>query len=183
MTCAANFRDTTLDNDDQTPAEKLHGALMDWITTHVALGDIDDAVHIEILRKVGVTAILCLNGFPSFPRYEGFVWHSVELIDGPGNEPSALVRAIDTIAALVSQGHKVLVHCAYGTSRSPFVVTCYLETFERLEMTQAMDLVMAKRPFTLIHEALLDLRRSMQLPGGLPGMYGGNHKAGTQQEP
>lgn len=133
---------------------------MDWITPQLALGDIDDAIHIEDLRKAGVTAILCLNGFPTFLRFEGFVWRNVPLADGPGNHPSAIREALETLDMLVKKRHKVLVHCAEGTSRAPFIMTCYLNSYQNMNWRDALRLVTSQRPFTAINPALLSLYAS-----------------------
>ena len=128
---------------------------MDWINQQIAIGDIDDAMRRTKLEIAGITAVLSLNWFPSFLPSDGFSWHHMPLIDGPGNQPSSLRAALETLHSLVSSGHKVLVHCAAGTSRSPFVVACYLAPYQGFQFNEALELVAEKRTFVAVNPALL----------------------------
>ena len=130
---------------------------MDWITPRVAIGDLDDAVNLPNLRKAGVTAILCLNGFPTFPRFEGFTWCQVPLRDGEGNQPSQVRAAVESIDRLVKADHRILVHCDAGASRAPFVGAVYLATYCGLGFRQALSLVAERRSATDINPPLLAL--------------------------
>ncbi len=129
---------------------------MDWVTARVAIGAIEDAMDPSGLRAAGVTAILCLNGFPHAPRFQGFEWVNITLIDGPGNsldEIRAAVQSLETLAV----DHRVLVHCAEGLSRSALVVACYLTDLHTIPLTEAVSHVKRYRTRAHIDSALLAL--------------------------
>ena len=129
---------------------------MDWITKWVAVGNIDDAMHPEVLKTEGITAILSLIGFPTFFPSDGFAWHSVELIDGPGNPMADIWQALHILEDL-QKTHRVLVHCSEGRSRSPFIIGCYLAWKNGLALDQAVAQVRRCHPDTAIDENLMDM--------------------------
>ncbi|MDO8672507.1 MAG: dual specificity protein phosphatase [Dehalococcoidia bacterium] len=108
------------------------------------------------LEEAGITAILCLNGFPQSAKFSGLDWHEVNLIDGEGNSPDDIRRAVDLLGQL-SRSHKVLVHCAEGVSRSPFVVACHLARMQKKRIMAAIGEVAIKRPCTRIDAGLLTM--------------------------
>lgn len=129
---------------------------MDWITERVAIGAIEDAMDAAGLREAGVTGVLCLNGFPQTPRFQGFAWVNVTLIDGPGNSIDEIRAAVDSLEALVAE-HRVLVHCAEGLSRSALIVACYLADLHAMPLEEAVDHVKRYRTRAQIDRALMAL--------------------------
>ena len=129
---------------------------MDWITDRVAIGAIEDAMDAEGLRAAGVTGVLCLNGFPHSPRWQGFAWVNVTLIDGPGNSIEAFRTAVQSLEMLAAE-HRVLVHCAEGLSRSALVVACYLADLHGIALEEAVAHVKRYRTRAEIDRALLAL--------------------------
>ena len=102
---------------------------MDKITDNLYIGNSYDALHSKsILKAAGITAILNVakdldNPFLS-PN--NFSLHKVGLGDGSGNTEENLLGAIKTLHSLLSEGHRVLIHCHEGRSRSSSVVAAYL---------------------------------------------------------
>lgn len=129
---------------------------MDWITETIAIGNIEDAMDASALKDAGVSAVLCLNGFPQSLRFQGFEWVHAPLIDGQGNAVSDLERALDHLRELAA-GHRVLVHCAEGVSRSPFVVACHLAQVQKVSFSVAIELVRVRRPVAMVDRGLLAL--------------------------
>lgn len=117
---------------------------MDWITETIAIGNIEDAMNTPELDAAGITAILCLNGFPQQRATEERMWVGVRLIDGAGNSPELFESAVHTLAEL-SQSHRVLVHCMEGLSRSVFVVSCYLAQERSIPLDAAIAEVKLRR--------------------------------------
>jgi histidinol-phosphate aminotransferase len=130
---------------------------MDWITDQVAIGDIDDAMRSKELNSAGVTGVLSLNGYPTFLSEWGIAWKRVPLIDGPGNSTDDIACALATLTELLSEGHKVLVHCTEGVSRAPFVTACYLASTRKWNLDSALDFIAKKRPVVNPHPALRSL--------------------------
>ena len=129
---------------------------MDWVTETIAIGNIEDAMDATRLREAGVTGVLCLNGFPQVLKFEDFAWIHAPLIDGRGNAPEDLATAIGHLRDLVLE-HRVMVHCAEGVSRSPFVVACYLAEHLEIGLDEAITLVKEKRTIAIIDNGLMEL--------------------------
>ena len=127
---------------------------MDWVTDRIAIGNIEDAMDAEGLRAAGVSAVLCLNGFPLSLREDGFAWVNVTLIDGPGNSIASVRAAISSLERLARE-HLVLVHCAEGVSRSAFVVACYLAEARSIAIEEAVEEVRGRRRKAQIDAGLL----------------------------
>lgn len=121
---------------------------MDWVTEQIAIGNVDDAVNIQQLKREGVTAILSLYWFPTPMLGQPVVQRQVLLHDGPGATVELLHEAISTLDTLLTE-HKVLVHCMEGASRSPFVVACHLALRDKISLLDAVDLVGKRRRISI----------------------------------
>ncbi|MDO8532872.1 MAG: dual specificity protein phosphatase [Dehalococcoidia bacterium] len=134
---------------------------MNWINERLAVGEINDAMNHEELKRQGIAGVLGLNDFPTFIPGMGFDWHRVQLHDGPGNKPADLARALDVLDDLLDR-HRTLLHCASGVSRAPFVAAAYLATKEGLTLDEALAAVTRKRPIANPDPALFHLWREYQ---------------------
>jgi len=110
---------------------------MNWINERLAVGDINDAMNHGELRRQGVSGVLSLNDFPTFIAGMGFEWYRVQLLDGPGNKPEDLAKAIEVLDDLLGR-HRTLLHCASGVSRAPFVAAAYIASKQGLPFDDAL---------------------------------------------
>jgi len=60
-------------------------------------------------------------------------------------DPTKMDEAADWIHLHLSQGHQVLVHCAYGVERSPLTIVWYLMKYRAVSLDAAYQLLMSKR--------------------------------------
>ena len=127
---------------------------MDWITDTIAIGNIEDAMNTAALDEAGITAILCLNGFPQQPALGTRRWVGVTLIDGEGNSPEEFESAVDALRQLTAE-HRVLVHCMEGRSRSVLVVSCYLSQERSIPLDAAIEEVTLRRDRAQVDFGLL----------------------------
>ncbi len=101
---------------------------MDQITEQIWLGGSDSAADIERLKRLGITHIL--NVAQDLPEQaswrDGFTHHHVGLRDA-SNHPSLYYAAEEVLSAIVDGGHKVVVHCHEGRSRSAFIVALWMQ--------------------------------------------------------
>jgi hypothetical protein len=131
---------------------------LDWITSRIAIGNCDDAIWLEGLRKAGIRSILSLTGWPnSAVNFHGLVWRCVELIDGYGNPITRLRDAVWQLHELHEQG-TVLVHCMEGVSRSPLVVASYLADCATRPFEECLQEVRQLRRWVSLQPGLLELR-------------------------
>ena len=135
---------------------------MDWITADIAIGNCDDALWLEGLRKAGIQSILSLNGWPnSAVNFHSLTWRCVELIDGFGNPVTRLQQAVWQLHELVEQG-TVLVHCMEGVSRSPLVVASYLADLAARPFEDCLREISQLRKWVSLQPGLVELRREYE---------------------
>jgi protein-tyrosine phosphatase len=99
--------------------------LIDFVTEKIAIGNRVDAQNRILLEKHGIRSVLTLDGYMGSSYAEEFALDdhaTFSLIDGDGNNPSILQRAVETLIDMATQSAPVLVHCRAGRSRSPVVV-------------------------------------------------------------
>jgi hypothetical protein len=121
---------------------------VDWITDQVAIGNHAEAQDADLLREQGVRSVLSLDGSlaPGDARHLGVAAVvAFDLIDGTGNEPGALGRAVAALQGLLRAYPPVLVHCHAGRSRSVIVVAGLLARTLRIGPTEAIARVAARR--------------------------------------
>jgi protein-tyrosine phosphatase len=76
------------------------------------------------------------------------------LIDGPGNTAVQYEIAAQLVTSLLSSGHKVLLHCHEGRSRSAAVGTLVQQKLLGLTAQEAYELICDSRPCCkTMHEA------------------------------
>lgn len=115
---------------------------------------------IEELMRQGITAILCLETDDDLTEY-GLRWSQLEdwyqergmatrrvpILDfSPDAIVAHLDDAVETLAALLRDGHIVYVHCSEGISRSPTIVIAHLVRAEGLSLGGALRVVRTARP-------------------------------------
>jgi atypical dual specificity phosphatase len=126
---------------------------MDWITPDIAIGSYYDAQNADLIRENGIRSILGLIATlqgkdPADLGVQRI--NIITLLDGPGNELTRFIRAINMLESLVVEAPPVLVHCRAGWSRSPAVVAGYLMRSTGVSADEALGQVAAKRTFTMV---------------------------------
>ena len=138
---------------------------MDRITEDIFIGHKDDAVNVPLLQAAGIDAVLNVAiDLDICPAHDGlpFTYCKVGMIDGEGNFRSTLLAAVRMLRQLIKWEHTILVHCMAGISRSPTVVSLYLNRYDGVTLSYAFDYVLEHRPVADIHEALIELARSLE---------------------
>ena len=112
---------------------------MDWVTEQIALSEYPSS-KTDLSRFDG---ILNLDRYTPY-KTDVRLAH-MPLIDGPGNAPDSIADVLECMEGLLQDGGRVLVHCAAGVSRSPFVIALYLSWKRGMAFDDAIDLVAARR--------------------------------------
>lgn len=112
---------------------------MDWVTEQIALSEYPSS-------KTDLTQF---DGILNVDRYAPYKTDvrlaHMPLIDGPGNTPESVAEVLERLDELLRNGNRVLVHCAAGVSRSPFVIALYLSWKHEMPFDDAIDLVAERR--------------------------------------
>lgn len=123
----------------------------------LAIGNESDAANESLLIDSGITAVLNVAAEVMPPHYQSdIISAKVGLIDGPGNYPSLYTVAIQMLETLLTEGEIVLVHCAAGISRSPFIVACYLVLNQNISYREAEPFLRSRRPDVNIQHVHLE---------------------------
>ncbi len=121
---------------------------MNWITETIAIGNYLEAQDADLLRGEGIGSILSLDGSLQgrAPLELGVkAIRVIQLHDGPGNDPSRFLAAVDAVAHLLGKAPPLLVQCHAGRSRSVVVVAGHLVKARRRTPDEALRLVASKR--------------------------------------
>jgi protein-tyrosine phosphatase len=109
----------------------------------------------EALREQGIDSIVDMDGtvdpgIPEAPNAILYVYNPILDADLPDlTKIDALARLV---AELVSEGHRVLVHCRMGLNRSVLVIATAL-TYMGMTGEQAVGLLRERRPGALFNES------------------------------
>ena len=125
---------------------------MDWITHSIAIWEYPSS-------KMDLTEFDSILNLDRFTPYHTRVHHAhMPILDGPGNTPQEIVAVLDRLDGLTQRG-KVLVHCAAGVSRSPFILALYLTWRDQIPFEDALELVASRRRRPLnIDPGLLEIK-------------------------
>lgn len=120
-------------------------ALADFIIHRPEISRITKQISIcgeaSIPEAKGFSAILNVAAQSSYEPPEGIEYRKIPLKDDGSNDCDEIDRAVDSLHELIDQGHRVLVHCRQGVSRSPLVVAAYLSKYEGHTLNSALEVV------------------------------------------
>ncbi len=119
-------------------AASCSGTLLDWLTSNLAISGYPSS-NTDLS---GLSAIVNLDRYTPYTTTVRF--EHMPLIDGPGNAPSDVARVVWQLDELLESG-KVLLHCAAGVSRTPFVAALYLAWKRPMEFDEALELTAQRR--------------------------------------
>lgn len=115
-----------------------HIAMVDWVTESIAVSEYPSS-------KMDLDQFHAVINLDRFTPYQTNKLHvHIPLIDGPGNTPEEIVALLKVMDSHVQKG-KILVHCAAGVSRSPFIIALYLAWTQAVPFEAALELVASKR--------------------------------------
>lgn len=117
------------------------------ILPHLFIGTAKDSSNYELLKTLGITAIL--NVSSSCPSYfeDSFDYKRIPVEDAYHEDLLTKFRdAADFIETHYQKGGKVLVHCFAGISRSATVSISYLMLSKGWSMHQAFEFCRERRP-------------------------------------
>ena len=133
---------------------------MNFITDNIFVGDSQDAKNIDLLGELDVSA--CLNCAEDLdydcPAEQ---YSKVGLVDGPCDQKEKLVQAVDELDILLEGGHRILVHCHCGVSRSAIVVATWIARKYEKTIYEALHEVAKRRPKIGPRQALVFLAREV----------------------
>jgi protein-tyrosine phosphatase len=142
--------------------------MMDWITQRIAISGYPSS-------KTDLRVVDSIVNLDKYTPYKTEVQSlHLPLIDGAGNAPDAVaevVRRVDTLA----QGGKVLVHCASGVSRSPYVLALYFTWRHDLFFDDAIELIARRRSRALNIDPGLLVDKDAVLSALRNGSVNGHH--------
>ena len=129
--------------------------VMDWVTPDIAVWEYPSS-------KTDLDQFDAILNVDRYSPYHTTVHHAhMPIIDGPGNAPHDIAAVVDRLHSLVQRG-KVLLHCAAGVSRSPFIMALYLAFQRSMAFDEALSLVASRRRRPLnIDPGLLELREDV----------------------
>lgn len=126
---------------------------MDFVTSQLAVGSRDDALNSAALSACGIDTLLSLA---PLARPVGVAQQLSLALEDRVALPGALIdEAVHFLLDQTARGHRVLVHCEMGISRSPAIAAAYLHLAQGLALDQALRCVQAARPIAEPHPALM----------------------------
>ena len=138
------------------------------ITDNIFIGNKEIAKDVNQLRKNGITHIVnCANELKYLIKYhkEAFDWLFLPLVDCSytGNITKHLSGAVQFIDDAVTNGHKVLIHCSAGVSRSCSITIAYLMYKENISFELALDRVIDKRSCCKPNDLFIEQLKAYEL--------------------
>ncbi|NMF90717.1 aminotransferase class I/II-fold pyridoxal phosphate-dependent enzyme [Aromatoleum petrolei] len=126
---------------------------MDFVMPQLAVGSRADAADGAALAAAGIDALLSLA--PLARPAEVALQLGLAVADRAALPAATIREAVAFIAARLAAGHRVLLHCEQGISRSPALAACFLHEQLGVPLDEAVDRVRAARPQADPHPALL----------------------------
>lgn len=113
---------------------------------HLFIGDERNSLDTDLLRQIGITAILNVSTTSSDHVIDGFDYKCIPVRDNESENISCWFSdALQFIETIRKKDGKVLVHCRAGISRSATICIAYLMVHNSLSLDQAFDFIRERR--------------------------------------
>ncbi|WP_018988516.1 pyridoxal phosphate-dependent aminotransferase [Aromatoleum toluclasticum] len=126
---------------------------MDFVMPQLAVGSSADAADGAALQAAGIDTLLSLA--PLARPAEVALQLGLAVADRVALPGATIGAAAAFLAARIAAGHRVLMHCEQGISRSPALAACFLHEHLGLPLDAAFARVRAARPQADPHPALV----------------------------
>jgi predicted protein tyrosine phosphatase len=145
---------------------------MSKITDKIWIGGYGNVIDNTFLNNNNLTHIIsCAIELPPItPDISGSQVFRVGIIDDVVTEDTLVhfVEGARKLHAWVSSGHRVIVHCYAGMSRSVSVVIAYFIMYHKMSYKDAYTLVKTKRRQANPHPAFVPLLLNIEKYAGFP---------------
>ncbi len=127
---------------------------MDRITDQVLIGTAQEADDRELLEDNGIEAIVSLSR--RAPDHDHLPVHHHSLSNGPGTSQEAFEAAVNAVRKELDAGHRVLIHCRQGISRSVAVAAAAIAIQQGTSLRDAITTIELERPQADPDRALIE---------------------------
>lgn len=103
----------------------------------------------SIIKEHAITAVVNVAQDLNDPWYPNLLSIKIGLTDGAANLTSSYSLAMNTIIILLEQGHRVLLHCHEGRSRTAAIATLVVSKLNNLSKKEAFEFIGRFRPLCL----------------------------------
>jgi len=124
---------------------------MSKITDLLYVGNYGNASRLADENLEGIQAVLNVSTEPPYQKIESIQYRDVRFDDGHEIPLHSFAEAIAFLQFQHETGHKTLVHCAAGISRSPSVVAAFLHHSKQYDLDLAWILIRKCRPIVQPH--------------------------------
>jgi protein-tyrosine phosphatase len=156
-------------DDSPAPARRITVLASEIIPKFLFLGDFENGQDIHQLRALGITHIIDATNVRSSRESAEVCGLQYLPVDVDDREDADISKFFSTVNAFISSardnkddskegggGHRVLVHCRAGWSRSPTLVMAYLVVCEKWSLGRAVATVLRARPFVCPNNGFID---------------------------
>lgn len=113
------------------------------------LGGIKSAFNEEFLKAKGIQNIVSITEEPKLSHL-GIVTDSLVLTNLSDDQNQDILSKIEQVISFIQdkkqKREKVLIHCQYGSSRSPTFAAAWLMHSDRMSLIDALDYLQSIRP-------------------------------------
>lgn len=134
------------------------------IIPNLYLGNIINAANYELLKEHKITHIYNITSEHGCYFPDNFNYKQIKVKDNKNAVlPPDFYEAVDTLHNTLQEGHRVLVHCHHGRSRSVSLILAYLLKYHPITYPTfkvAYDAVKRKKPIININTDFADQLRA-----------------------
>jgi len=125
-------------------------------------------VDFDWIREQGLDAVVDVSDADAHPpagAVSDLIYLKCPLVDGEDlPDPAVTIPLAEMVGGLISEGHKVFVHCTFGRNRSGLLVTLIVRQVLGMPGADALDYVQARRDRAVNNEDFAAWLRSLPAP-------------------
>jgi hypothetical protein len=93
-----------------------------------------------------ISAVLCVHQVMDYPKNPNIIYRHVPFNDGEGIPQRSFTECLGWLKFMYDNGHKILIHCAAGISRSVTILASFMHYEGICDFTEALDRIKMNRP-------------------------------------
>lgn len=94
----------------------------------------------------GITAVLCVHQVMEYEQDPNIIYMHVPFDDGSAIPQKQFVKCLGWLKFMYENGHKILIHCAAGISRSVTILASFMHYEGICDFNEALNRIKMNRP-------------------------------------
>jgi histidinol-phosphate aminotransferase len=126
-----------------------------YITPILYVGNYGNGAELYVQNPLDIRAVLNVSTEPPYQKRAGIGYLEVPFDDGAGIPEKEFLKCMEFMMFQYESGHRTLVHCAAGVSRSVSIAAAFMHLSDQMQFDGALQHIRHMRPIAMPHPQIV----------------------------